>query len=111
MTIKNFNQFLGETLILEMPHIMLDGGKKVVDLELEVHAKMRPEDFVKDIEDWVDGKPIPSKTPGFSMQINTDSVKEFAKKVLGQPYLKNFTTMHYGEGVWDKVESVLRSKL
>lgn len=106
-----FKQFLDESLILEMPHISLDGGSKVVDLELEVHSKMKPEEFVQYINDWVSGKPIQSKTPGFSMKINADSVKEFAKKVLGQPYLKNFTIMHYGDIVWKSIEELLQSKL
>lgn len=104
-----FKEFIKESLILEMPHIML--GDKVVDLELEVHSKMKPKDFIQYIDDWVNGRPIQSKTPGFSMQINANSVKEFAKKVLGQSYLKNFTTMHYGEDVWASVENLLRSKL
>lgn len=104
-----FEEFINETLILEMPHIML--GDKVVDLELEVHSKMKPEEFVQYINDWVSGKPIQSKTPGFSMKINANSVREFAKKVLAQPYLKNFTMMHYGEDIWASVEKLLRSKL
>lgn len=104
-----FEEFINETLIIEMPHIML--GDKVVDLELEVHAKMKPEEFVQYINDWISGKPIQSKTPGFSMQINANSVKEFVKKVLGQPYLKNFTVMHYGDSVWKSIEDLLRSRL
>lgn len=86
-------------------------GNKFVDLELEVHAKMKPAEFIQYIQDWVEGKPIKSKTPGFSMQINANSVKEFVKKVLAQPYLKNFTVMHYGEDTWASVEKLLRSKL
>jgi len=104
-----FEEFINETLILEMPHIML--GDKVVDLELEVHSKMKPKEFIQYIDDWVNGKPIQSKTPGFSMQVNANSVKEFAKKVLGQPYLKNFTVMHYGDSVWKSIEELLQSKL
>ena len=45
------------------------------------------------------------------MQINADSVKEFVKKVLNQPYLKNFTITHYGEDTWVKIEKVLQSKM
>ena len=104
-----FNEFIQESLILEMPHIML--GDKVVDLELEVHSKMTPKDFIQYIDDWVNGKPIQSKTPGFKMQVNMNSVKEFAKKVLAQPYLKNFTVMHYGDSVWKSIEELLQSKL
>lgn len=108
---KTFEEFtrLNETIILEMPHILL--GDKVVDLELEVHAKMKPNEFVQYIKDWIDGKPIPSKTPGFSMQINAGSVKEFSRKVLSQPFLKNFVLAHYGEDTWDEVEGILRSNL
>lgn len=86
-------------------------GNQVVDLELEVHAKMKPDEFVQYIQDWVDGKPIKSKTPGFSMKVNADSVKEFAKKVLSQPFLKNFTITHYDEATWVTIEKMLRSKL
>jgi hypothetical protein len=104
-----FEEFIEESLILEMPHLKI--GDQFFDLELEVHAKMKPKDFIQYIDDWVNGKPIQSKTPGFSMQVNANSVKEFAKKVLAQPYLKNFTAMHYGEDTWAAVEKLLRSKL
>ena len=53
MTFTDFTKD-SKSLILEMPHIMLDGGKKIVDLELEVHSKMKPNEFVSYIEDWVD---------------------------------------------------------
>lgn len=59
--IKTFSQFLNETLILEMPHILIND--KVYDLELEVHSKMSEKEFVDYIKDWIDGKPIKSKTP------------------------------------------------
>ena len=104
-----FKEFIQESILLEMPYIEL--GDKVVDLELEVHSKMKPKEFVQYIDDWITGKPIQSKTPGFSMQINAHSVKEFVKKTLGQSYLKNFTVMHYGEDTWATVENLLRSKL
>ena len=104
-----FEEFIQESLILEMPHIQVDG--KFYDLELEVHSKMKPKDFIQYIDDWISGKPIQSKTPGFSMQINASSVKEFAKKVLAQSYLKNFTVMYYGEETWASVEKLLQSKL
>ena len=55
MTFTDFTKD-SKSLILEMPHIMLDGGKKIVDLELEVHSKMKPNEFVSYIEDWVDRK-------------------------------------------------------
>lgn len=104
-----FKEFIQESLVLEMPHLQI--GDKFYDLELEVHAKMKPKDFIQYIDDWVNGKPIQSKTPGFKMQVNMNSVKEFAKKVLGQPYLKNFTVMHYGDSVWKSIEELLQSKL
>ena len=44
---KTFNQFINETIILEMPHIKLDTGNSVVDLELEVHGNMNRDDFIK----------------------------------------------------------------
>ena len=105
----SFKKFITETLILEMPHIIVGG--KAIDLELEVHAKMKDEDFVKYIEDCVNGKPIQSKTPGFSMKVNAESVGEFIKKILGNSYLKNFTVMYYGDGIWNELETMLRSKL
>ena len=86
-------------------------GSEIVDLELEVHSKMKPDAFVQYISDWVTGKPIQSKTPGFSMKVNANSIKEFSKKVLAQPYLKNFTLLHYDESVWNKIETILKSKL
>lgn len=45
------------------------------------------------------------------MQVNAASVKEFVKKVLSQPFLKNFTLAHYGEGVWGQVETILLARL
>lgn len=86
-------------------------GNKVVDLELEIHAKMKPAEFIQYIQDWVEGKPIKSKTPGFTMQVNKDSVKEFVRKVLSQPFLKNFTEMHYNEDTWNQLEVMLKSKM
>lgn len=105
----SFKEFIQESLLLEMPHIQV--GDKFYDLELEVHSKMKPEEFVRYIDDWISGKPIQSKTPGFSMQINANSVREFATKVLKQPDLKNFTVMHYGTDTWASVEKLLHSKL
>ena len=104
-----FSQFLKEQSINEMPHLQV--GDKFYDLELEVHSKMTPKEFVRYIEDWVSGKPISSKKPGFTMQVNASSIKEFARKVLAQPYLKNFTIAYYGEETWQEVETVLRSKM
>ena len=104
-----FREFLKEQQINEMPHLQI--GDKFYDLELEVHSKMKPKDFVQYIDDWINGKPIQSKTRGFSMQINANSVKELAKKVLAQPYLENFTKMYYGNDTWESVEKLLRSKL
>lgn len=108
---KTFNQFINETIILEMPHIKLDTGNSVVDLELEVHGNMKRDDFIKYIGDWVSGKEIQSKRAGFSMKVNANSVGEFARKVLKQQYLKNFTIDHYGEDAWVKIEKILQDKL
>ncbi len=106
-----FNEFTNDNLILEMPHIMLNGGNEIVDLELEVHANMAKKDFIQYIDDWVSGKPIQSKTPGFTMKVNANSVKEFIKKVLTQPYLKNFTLLHYDEATWETIQQHLKEKL
>lgn len=98
-----------QTLMLEMPHILVGGN--VVDLELELHATMKPKDFIQYIQDWVDGKPTSAKHSGFNMVINSNSVKEFAKKVLAQSFLKNFTLHHYDEDTWGQIETILQSKL
>ena len=45
------------------------------------------------------------------MKVNAESVGEFIKKILGNSYLKNFTVMHYGDKIWNELETMLRSKL
>ena len=50
MAILSFQEFLNE-----MPHYKLvsGGDDKFVDLELETHAKMTPDEFYEYINDWV----------------------------------------------------------
>lgn len=50
MAILSFQEFLNE-----MPHYKLASGgdDKFVDLELETHSKMSPDDFYEYINDWV----------------------------------------------------------
>ena len=45
------------------------------------------------------------------MSVPANSVKEFVHKVLGQPFLKNFTLMNYGEDTWSRIEGLLKSKM
>lgn len=110
---ENFKEFLNrpETLILEMPHILLDKGRKVVDLELEVHSSMKPIEFINYIKDWVSGKAIQSKNPELTMKLTSDVLKEFIEKILKDSYFKNFTIKYYGKEIWEKLESFCLSVL
>jgi len=94
-----------------MPHVMLDGGNKAVDLELEVHSKLSPEQMVKYFEDWISGKPMPSKNPKHVQSLPKEFVPEFAKSLLAKPFLKNFIEYHYDPETWSKIENLLRSNL
>lgn len=90
---------------------MLDGGNKAVDLELEVHSKLSPEQMVKYFEDWISGKPMPSKNPKHVQSLPKEFVPEFAKSLLAKPFLKNFIEYHYDPETWSKIENLLRSNL
>jgi hypothetical protein len=94
-----------------MPHVMLDGGNKAVDLELEIHSKLSPEQIVKYFEDWVSGKPMPSKNPKHIQALSKEYVPEFAKSLLSKPFLKNFIEFHYDTETWTKIEKILRANL
>lgn len=52
-----------------------------------------------------------AKHPGFSMQVNADSVKEFAVKASKNPYLKNFTIFHFGQTTWERIEKIFKEKM
>lgn len=108
---KTFEKYLYENFILEMPHIRLDNDTKVVDLELEVHSKLSEIEFISYIKDWIDGKPIQSKTPGFSMQVNASVVKEFAQKMLTNNFFKNYVVFNYGQNTWKKLEKMFLNKI
>lgn len=103
----SFKDFLNGNLLIEMPHMKV--GDKFIDLELEVHIKMSPNEFIGYINDWVSGKQINSKTKGLKMSINKEDSKLFAKKLLGLEFFKNFVIFHYGDKVWSKIESDLKA--
>jgi hypothetical protein len=94
-----------------MPHVMMDGGTKAVDLELEVKAKLTSDEIVKYFEDWINGKPMPSKNPRLIQTLAKENVPEFAKSLLAKPFLKNFIEFNYDLKTWDKIEKILRSNL
>jgi hypothetical protein len=92
-----------------MPHVMLDGGKKAVDLELEIKTKLTPDQMVKYFEDWISGKAIPSKNPKHIQTLPKEFLPEFAKSLLAKPFLKNFIEFHYNTETWAKIEKILHS--
>ncbi len=102
-----FTNFLENKQLLEMPHIVLD-GPMAVDLELEVHSKMKADEFINYIEKWLDGEPIKSKTSGLIMQINKRSIRDFAEKVHKNQFFKLFVVKNYGESVWNKLNDLLQ---
>lgn len=102
---KNFSEFLYETFLLEMPHIVVDG--ETVDLELEVHNKMKSDDFIQYINQWLNGDTIKSKTPGFEMHVNKNAIKDFAKKLNNNYFFRNFVIKNYGNNIWDKIAELL----
>lgn len=94
-----------------MPHVQLDGGNKVIDLELEIKSKLTPDQMIKYFEDWVSGKSMPSKNPKYIQSLPKEFVPEFVKSLLAKPFLKNFIEFHYDTETWDKIEKILRSNL
>lgn len=109
---KKFGEVqLEEQLLLELPHIMFDNGE-VLDLELEVHSSMRPKEYVKYFKDWIAGKTIQSKNPGFDQHLSRRNQREFAKEVLHNTQIvKLFTLKHYGEKVWAQIVRILEKYL
>lgn len=104
-----FREFIGESFLLEMPHIVLQNGK-VVDLELEVHAKMKKDEFISYIQDWIDGKTFKSKY-NTTMRVPEDALAGFIEKLInGTPFFKSFVVKTYGDDVWNTVLRILKSK-
>lgn len=100
-----------ETLIVEMPHIPLDNANPI-DLELEVHSNMDPDDYVQYFRDWIEGKEIESKQPNFSQRLPKRARSEFADAILNQwQYTKLFTIKHYGQRTWSRIEKMLSKYL
>jgi hypothetical protein len=92
-----------------MPHIQLDSGQ-TVDLELEVHSKMKPDDFVNYIKDWADSKPVTSRNRSIPFKIDPKSVPDFAKAVRSSEWFKMFTKRFYGQEIWVLIDNFLKSK-
>lgn len=109
---EKFSDFeLEESLLLELPHIMFDTGD-AIDLELEVHSSMRPKEYVKYFKDWIAGKTIKSKNPGFEQHLSRRNQRDFADEVLNKTQVvKLFTIKHYGEKVWAQIVSILEKYL
>lgn len=111
---KTFQEFLLEktipdTLLIEMPHILL--GDKAVDLELEIKSKLKKEQIIQYFRDWLDGKPIQSKNPGFVQRLSKENIPVFVKDLLRKPFLKNFIEHHYDIDTWITIEDMLKSYL
>lgn len=94
-------------LLIEMPHIMLDTGE-VIDLELEVHSNMSEKEYLQYFRDWLSGKKMKSKRPGFEQSLSRKGVKDFVDYVINNtPYIREFTKKYYGRSTWKKLVSIL----
>ncbi len=107
---KTFSEFMCETFLLEMPHIAVDNNI-TVDLELEVHNKMKKEDFLAYIQHWLNGDNIKSKTPGLEMHVDKNRISNFANQLSKNYFFKLFIVKHYDEDTWDKMLQLLKTKI
>lgn len=108
---KDFQSNKLEHLVLEMPHIPLEHGQPI-DLELEVHSNMNPDDYIQYFKDWLEGKKMPSKNPGYTQKLSRQARSEFADAILNQwNYTRLFTIKYYGERVWKEIERILKKYL
>jgi len=110
----SFKDFLSiskspKSVLIEMPHIELDNGQ-TVDLELEVHSKMKPEDFVGYIKDWANGQPITSRNRSTPFKVNAKFESSFAKTIRSSSWFQLFTKKFYGQEVWNEIDTFLKSK-
>ena len=103
-------ELLTETFLIEMPHLRL-GGDRAVDLELEVHSNMEPDDYVDYIKDWVYGRPIKSKTPKLIMQVEPEFIEPLIEKLLANEFFKGFTRKYYGLATWERIQEMLLARL
>lgn len=104
-----FTDYITETFLIEMPHIQLNNDE-VVDLELEFHSKMKPNDFIDYMKRWLNGEKIQSKSPGFEMQVNKNTINDFVKKLQKNYFFRVFIIKNYGQEVWDKLVDILEKK-
>lgn len=105
---KKFSEFMCESFLLEMPHIKV--GDDIIDLELEVHNKMKPTDFLDYIKRWLNGDIIASKSPNFEMHVNKNAISDFAKKLSNNYFFKMFVIKNYGIDIWDDILVLLATK-
>lgn len=108
----NYLEFLFESLLLEMPHILVQDGNesKAFDLETEVHLSQSPSEFIAYIQSWVDGNPIQSKRHGFIMKVPPKLIPMFAKKLLVNAQFQMIVKNTYGNEVWEKIQKILSTK-
>lgn len=107
---KDFQTSKPDKLILEMPHIPLEHGDPI-DLELEVHSHMNPDDYIDYFKKFLQGEKVKTKT-GAVQQLPKSARKEFADALLNQwDYTRLFTLKHYGDNVWKEIEKMLRKFL
>lgn len=104
-----FTNYITETFLIEMPYIQLNNNE-VVDLELEIHSKMKPNDFINYMNRWLNGEKIQSKSPGFEMQINKNTISDFARKLQKNYFFKLFVVKNYGQNTWDELAAILEKK-
>lgn len=95
-------------ILLEMPYITLDDNE-VVDLELEVHAKMAYNEFIEYIKHWLNGDAIKSKSPGLKMHVNKNAISDFARKLSENELLKLFVLKNYGSKMWGELSEIFGS--
>jgi len=108
MTLEEYRELYREAIedLNEMPHLQLDTGN-VIDLELEVHSKMKEKDYLQYFRDWLKGKEIESKMPGSTFSLSSRrEKKEFAEYLLNSPAIENFTRKYYSDTTWSKLEQL-----
>ncbi len=103
------HELLNETFLIELPHIAV--GDRAVDLELEIHSNMAPDEFISYINDWIHNKPMQSKTPGLVMRVPPELTKQFVIKLLAHELFEKIITRHYGASIWAQIQHLLRSRL
>jgi hypothetical protein len=92
---------------MEMPHLMLDTGE-FIDLELEVHSNMTEREYLDYFRDWLSGRPMKSKNPGFTQRLTKQGVKDFVNYIINNTVVvREFTKKHYGNTTWRKLVKIL----